>query len=175
MYWEDVPGDASTLIYLAKADAFAAAARCVSRILAPPSVWREAVVEGERIGAAEVPRIRAAAENGFLAHVELAPDDERAAGEIATVHRLGLGESEVLALARTGMRAIVDEGRAQRVAESLGIVTASTLFLPVLGVRRGAMSAEEAIRVLRQVAVVVGARAEAVFEIERHIEERYGN
>ncbi|MGH3024845.1 MAG: hypothetical protein ACRDLR_00140 [Gaiellaceae bacterium] len=175
MDWEDPPGDASTLIYLAKADGFTFAARCVDWIVVPPSVWREAVVDGERIGAPEVPLIREAEQHAFLSRVSLGATEQRDADEIATGNRLGLGESEVLALGRAKKTAIVDEGRAARVAESLGILTVSTLFLPVLGVRRRSMRNTEAVAFLHRLAIVAGARAEVVFEIEQHIREHHGD
>lgn len=163
------PGDASTLIYLAKANALADAAKCVAVIFVPPSVWQEAVEAGERIGAVDVPHLRAAAERGFLQRVELADDVRALSDTIARDHRLGRGESEVLALGAQSGRAIVDEGRASRVAEALGIASVSTLFLPVLGRRSGALGEREAIALLHRLAVVTGARAEAVFTVEERI------
>jgi predicted nucleic acid-binding protein len=163
---DEVPGDASTLIYLAKADAFEAAASCVPTILVSPGVWRESVEAGEELGYPDVPRIRTAEATGSVRRVELSTIEAAAAGTIASHHRLGLGESEVLALARTGRRALVDEGRAARAARALGIVPISTLFLPVLGRRRGELGASGAIELLRRLAIVTGARAEVVFAIE---------
>jgi predicted nucleic acid-binding protein len=166
---EGIPGDASILIYLAQADAFEAAARCVGSILVPPSVWREAGDDGERIGAVEVPRIRAAAEAGSLRRVELSEREEALAAAIAGSGRLGSGESEVIALATRGGQAIVDEGRAARVAEARGITVVSTLFLPVIGRRAGVLQEREAIDFLRRLAVVIGPRAEVVYTIEQHL------
>lgn len=166
---EGVAGDASTLIYLAKADAFETAAKVVSPILVPPAVWREAVEEGERIGAADVPRIQEAAEEGFIVRLELPSKEGALSASIATQYRLGLGESEVLALAMRTGRAIVDEGRASRVAHELGIAATSTLFLPLLGRRSGTLERDEAIELLRRLAIVTGASADAVFAIEQHL------
>src|SRR6266540_1500479 len=132
----EVPGDASTLIYLAKADAFTEASTCIRTILVTPAVWREAVEEGERIGAPEVGRIRAAQERGLLRRVALSPDAE---------------------------------GRASRVARSLGIRTLSTLFLPVMGHRKRELTQQEATELLRRLAVAANASAEAVLAIERHL------
>src|SRR6266508_1400575 len=95
---EEAPADASTLIYIAKADAFVEVAQCVQTLLVPPAVWREAVAEGERAGAAEVPRIRAAQGLGVLERVQLSQADQRLAATIAAENRLGSGESEVLAI-----------------------------------------------------------------------------
>jgi predicted nucleic acid-binding protein len=166
---EGIPGDASILIYLAKADAFQVAHSCVGTILVPPSVWREAVDEGERIGAVEVPRIRTAAEAGWLRRVELSEREEVLAATIAGVDRLGVGESEVIALAGRGGWAILDEGRAARVAEARGIKVVSTLFLPVVGRRARTLEEDEAIDLLRRLAVVIGPRAEVVYAIEQHL------
>jgi predicted nucleic acid-binding protein len=163
---DDVPADASTLIYLAKADAFEAAALCVPGILVPPSVWREAVDEGERIGALEVPRIRGAA---AIRRVELSGAERALAKTLAAEHRLGSGESEVLALARPIRQAIIDEGRAARVAKALGIVPFSTLFLPVLGRRADTLGREDAVALLHRLAIVTGARADVVFVIEQEL------
>jgi predicted nucleic acid-binding protein len=166
---EELPTDASTLIYLAKADTFAEAEACVGRMAVPPSVWREAVDAGERLGYPDVPRIRAAEQVRILGRVELTASQQDVAAAIAAEHRLGVGESEVLALATSGGRALVDEGRAARAAHALGIVPVSTLFLPVLGRRRRALSTREATDLLRKLAIVTGARAEVVFELELHI------
>src|SRR5207342_3321411 len=130
---EDTPVDASTIIYIAKADAFEDVGRVISTLLVPAAVWREAVVEGERIGAFEVPRIRAAEVAGVIKRVELSAAEQRAAQGIADEHGLGKGESEVLAVAQRLGRAVVDEGRASRVAHLLGVSAVSTLLLPVVG------------------------------------------
>lgn len=166
---EELPGDASTLIYLAKADAFDAASSCISSILVPPAVWREAVEAGERLAYPDVPRIREAEANGWLRRIDLDDEDQSLAGTIAVEHRLGSGESEVLAVGQTTGRALVDEGRAARAARALGIVPVSTLFLPVLGNRSGHLDETSALVLLRKLAIVTGARAEAVFAIEEHL------
>lgn len=171
MQQQELPGDASTLIYLAKADAFADARNCIDGILVPPSVWREAVEDAERLSYPDVPRIRSAADDGFVSRVELDDAARALAGTIATEHRLGVGESEVLALGRDAGRALLDDGRAARVASALGIVPVSTLFLPVLGCRCGGLDRVAAIGFLRRLAIVTGARAETVYEIETFIEE----
>lgn len=166
----ELPGDASTLIYLAKADAFDDAQNCVDSILVPPGVWREAVEDAELLSYPDVPRIRAAASAGFVLPIQLEADDQDLAASIATEHRLGVGESEVLALGIDRGRALVDDGRAARVAAALGVVPISTLFLPVLG-RRRTLSATAAKALLRKLAIVTSARAETVYEIESAIDE----
>jgi predicted nucleic acid-binding protein len=168
---EAYPADASSLIYIAKADAFEEIMRCIDGIGVPPGVWREAVDAGDEIEAAEVPRIRDAEARGWLQRLSLTEEQVALAASIASEHRLGGGESEVLALANPGTRAIVDEGRAARVARSLRVTPVSTLFLPILGRERGEFSPNEAIALLRRLAVPTGASAEAVYAIEDHLME----
>jgi hypothetical protein len=165
---QEVPADASSVIYLAKADAFGLAGHVARPILVPPSVWREAVVAGQEVGAPEVPRILVAEREGLLQRVELAESELRLAGTIATQHRLGSGESEVLAITPIGGRAILDEGRATRVARSRGVVPISTVFLPV-GFAAGDLDAEQARELLRNIASVVGIRADVSLALERQL------
>lgn len=169
MYPGELPCDASTLIYLAKADAFSEAVRCVGPLVVTPSVWREAVEEGERIGAPEVPRIREAEMEGLLHRVDLDETEQKLAESLAVEQRLGAGESEVLALATTTGQAVIDEGRASRVAEAVGITPVSTLFLPLVGRQQRALQTREALALLRRLAVVTGARAEVVFRLESEL------
>jgi hypothetical protein len=165
----EVPADASSLIYFAKADAFELAGRVARPILVPPSVWRDAVIAGQDVGAPEVPRILLAQREELLRRVELAESELGLAGTIATQHRLGLGESEVLAIAPIGGRAILDEGRATRVARSRGVVPISTVFLPVVGFAAGDLDAEQARELLRNIASVVGIRADVSLALERQL------
>ena len=163
----ELPTDASSLICIAKCDAFVEIAPCVETMLVPPSVWAEAVEAGERIGAAEVSEIRAAEAAGSVRRIGLDAQQTRLARALANSERLGKGESEVLALGRQDGRCIVDEGRASRVAASMGIAAVPTLLLPVIGYREGRMDLAEAFGLVRRLAVVAGARAEVVFAIEQ--------
>jgi predicted nucleic acid-binding protein len=168
--FRNVPADASSLIYLAKADAFELAGRCVESIVVPPVVWVEAIEAGREKGASEVSRIEAAHKSGFLQRAELSGDQQTFAGRVRSEHRLGHGESEVLALGWSSSLVLIDEGRAGKVARALGINALSTLFLPVLGTRRGSIPRGVALRFLQELAVVTGARAEAVLRIQQEIE-----
>src|SRR5262245_47953603 len=123
---EELPADASCLIYLARIDGFARAARCVDALLVGPAVWREAVEDGERFGYEDAQRIRDAEERGFVRKVALDAENSVLAGDLATNWRLGLGESEALALGRERRRAVVDDGRAAKVAVTVGIEPIST-------------------------------------------------
>ena len=168
----EVPADASSLIYLAKADAFELAGRVVKPILVSPSVWREAVVAGEEVGAAEVPRILAAEERGVLKRIELAESESSRATGIGAQHRLGSGESEVLAVTPLGQWAIVDEGRATRVARALGLIPVSTLFLPLVGRRGGDLDLDLALELFHRIAAVIGVRSDVSLALEQELRRR---
>lgn len=166
----EAPADASTLIYLGKASAFPLAMSCVRGLLTPPAVWDEAVVAGQAGGHEEVRAIVEAEESGFVRRTELDRRLRRTSSQIRSHYGLGMGESEVIAAAQPSGLAILDEGRASRVAESLGLRVVSTLFLPVLALGEG-VAASEAKAVLRRLAEVTGARADLLILIEQEIEE----
>lgn len=168
---EELLADATCLIYIAKLDAFDRAARCMPRLLVAPAVWREAVVDGERFGYTDAHRIRTAAEMDIVRRVLPDEETQSRAAALAATWRLGQGECETLAVARRLGRALVDDGRAARVAEAIGVEPISTLFLPALGAMRG-MDNTMAIDFLRRLAVVANARAETVFTIEEFIRSR---
>lgn len=170
---EESPADASTLIYIAKADSFIDVAKCVRRLLIPPAVWREAVVEGERSGAPEVARIHAAEGAGFLERIELSEEEQRQSARVAVENRLGVGESEVLALGQSLGHVVIDEGRASRVARAFGLMALSTLLLPVIGRRSGRLAAADATALLRRLAAVTGARSDVVQRIEEELTKEH--
>jgi len=169
---EEIPVDATTLIYLGKADAFGEAVRAVRTFVASPAVWREAVDDAPERYIGDVRKIRAAEQEGAVKQVALGDRDRALASTIRANHRLGQGESEALALAHRRKYAIVDEGRATRVARALGLIPYSTLFLPVLAYDVGELDKAEAKALFRRLAVVAGARAEVVVAIEEYLEEK---
>ena len=163
------PGDTSSLIYLAKADAFSETA-FLGPIGCPPSVWREAVDQGRLAGAADVLTIERAEKRGQIRRIDLDTRTRSRAKQIAAARGLGAGESEVIALARVGHPVLVDEGKATRVAMDLGIAPISVLTLPVVGVWIRAMDVEEATELLHRLAVPTSAKSRTVTEIEQTLE-----
>jgi hypothetical protein len=136
------------------------------RLLVSPGVWREAVEDGEAAGYADAGAIREPERIGRLRRQNLTTGQEERASVIASTHRLGIGESEALAVAEPGGRLLVDDGRATRVAQALGLVPLSTLFLPVLAVRAGGMRRADALARRRSIASAANARAETVIALE---------
>lgn len=166
------PADASTLIYLAKADAVGLAARCIGTLEVPPSAWREAAEARQEKYQQEVGRMRLGEQSGFLRRVPLTERIKRRAGEIAFRYHLGAGESEVLALGDPGSHVILDETRALRVAEELGLAPIRTLRIPLLGVSQGRLSGHAAMDMFHRLAVESNARTEIVVRLE-HSLRRY--
>lgn len=162
--------DSSSLIYMAKADAFETVATFVDELIAPPAVWREAVETGERKGFRDAAAIREAERRGWLRRIELGDDDRRVAGDLATRYRLGQGESEVLVAAQTSAGALVDETRATRIAEHLGIRAVATIYLPLLGRKLGALDLVESRELLHRIASVATLGASSLLAIEQELE-----
>ena len=61
---------------------------------------------------------------------------------------------------------LVDDLRAVRVATALGLEPISTLVLPVLGRLAGRLEVEEAVELVRRLAMPIRASAAAVYAIE---------
>jgi predicted nucleic acid-binding protein len=169
---EGAPADASSLIYLAKADAFPALAPVVGSLLAPPEVWFEAVEEGERIGAPEVPRIHEARELGLLDRVSL-DASERRQGDRLREQGLGRDECEVLAIGARTQTVVIDEGRGSRIARARGLEPISTLQLVVLAFRRGSLDARRAHELARELAGVMNVTAEVFTAIGRRLSDEW--
>ncbi len=165
----EIPADASSMIYVAKANAVELLHRVFPRVDVPPAVWREAVIRGEEKGAPEVIRIRQAERRAWLRQTTLTPAQHRASRSLAAASRLGEGESQVIAVTRPGQRCILDDKRAVRVARNRGIRPISTLLVPVIGWRRNLINADEAVRLVRLLGVASGALAETTLVLEEEI------
>ncbi len=167
----DALADASGLIYLAEADALGEARAIVGVMGVAPAVWSEVMAAGRRKGPRDVEIVRRALDDGLLRPIELDPADERAALSLAERYRLGRGESQVLVCGRKDDRIVMDDVRAARVARGLGFVPVATATLPVLGVRRQVLGVNEALRLLRRLASVIGIRADVLIQLEAAIQE----
>ncbi len=73
-----------------------------------------------------------------------------------------------MALKRGGT-AVIDEGKATRVAQALGVRSVSTLFVPIIGFRKATLDRKGAEELLKTLAVVTGAKAETLIELSGHL------
>lgn len=167
-----VPADASSLIYLAKADAFREAHSSVGMLLAPPAVWQEAVEAGIDKGIADPQRILSAQSAGWVRATPIGAQREHTARVLARQYRLGRGETQVLAMGKRATRVLIDDLRAVRVAVALGFTPVSTVLLPVLGVRERGLSRQVAMDMLRRLAAVVTLPAQQLQRLEAMLGER---
>lgn len=167
-----VPVDASSLIYLAKADAFREAHSSVGVLSAPPAVWREAVEAGIDKGIADPQRILSAQRAGWVRATPIGTQREQAARVLAGQYRLGHGESQVLVMGRRAARVVLDDRRAVRVAVALGYMPVSTVLLPVLGVRERGLSRQVAMDMLKRLAAVIALPALQLQRLEAMLGER---
>jgi predicted nucleic acid-binding protein len=168
---EELAADTSALIYVAKADAFDHLHTIGITLVVAPGVWQEAVVEGRRFGYADVARIEAAGQRGWLRRVPLPAGSFELSKIVAIEDRLGMGESQVIVLAGTAhVRAIIDDRRAARAARARGVVAFSTLALGMLA-RRAGMSLARSLDLTRALAVAAGTRADVLQAYERRIRE----
>jgi predicted nucleic acid-binding protein len=166
-----VPADASALIYIAKAGAFAEAVTILGSIEAPEAVWAEAVTSGQRRDIADTAIIVSAQEKGLVLRRSLSPTEDKAAHGLARTFGLGRGESQVLAIAGRGSRLLLDDRRAIRAAVALGLSPIATAALPAFGFREGRLEADPALAMLRRLGRVIALRAEILLTLEAVIRE----
>jgi predicted nucleic acid-binding protein len=164
--------DTSALIYLAKADAFREAYLSVGAMLIAPAVWQEAVEAGIRRGVTDPQVILGAQSAGWVRTVTIPSRVERTAHELAERHRIGQGESQVLAIAKRQTRVVIDDLRATRVAVALGYVPVPTVFVPIIGMRERGLPRQSATEMLRRLAGVVTLSAGQMARLETLLGER---
>jgi uncharacterized protein len=120
-----VLANATPLIALARCGLFDLLRLLYGRIVLPPAVYREVVIEGRgRPGAAES---EAAIVAGWIE--VLSPQDPEAVQRLQATFRLGDGESEVLALAqeRGATLVLIDEELGFRRADAMGVTVLRTV------------------------------------------------
>lgn len=146
------PADASSVIYLAKANGIGPATRCLGPLLITPSVWIEVIEFGERRGATDVDVVHAGLASGFIRRMSLDPKQADRARRIENEFGLGIGESEVLAVADPYRFVLLDERRATRTAHALGLVTVGTISIPAICARAGVLDQSAALDLLESIA-----------------------
>jgi predicted nucleic acid-binding protein len=159
------------LIYLAKANAFAEAHAVLGVLGIPPFVWKEAVDSGETRGLKDPAATRMALEQCHIRKLVLTPPQERAAWALGRDYRLGIGESQVIVMARRRARALLDDARAADVADSMGIQVVSTTDLPVLAVAKGPLDAGRALELLYRLAQSMTIPSDRILWLQTRIKE----
>jgi len=114
--------DASAFIALAKVGRLRLLPEACGWAGITPAVRREVVEEGRAAGAPEVRQIERAIEEQWIREVRLSVAEKKLARQMVTGARLGKGESESLALARSrNWTVVLDDKEARWLAETAGV------------------------------------------------------
>jgi predicted nucleic acid-binding protein len=159
--------DASPLIYFARIDAIQLAAKVLGEIQVPPAVFEESVTAGRAGGYADAEVIAEAIAAGWLQQLTLDSESSQIAAELGQLPSLGLGECETIAHAKCqGLRAVLEDRRARRVATDLGVSTLGCIDVLYLALIRRKIEVPEFRSLLRAYADVTGLDSAALFEHE---------
>lgn len=139
-----VVSNSSTLIWLAKAGLLDLLKE-LGEAHIPGSVYEEVVTRGLELGFGDALVVKQAVKEGWIRIVDLDTDMEFADLVSDGAKELHRGEAEALSLARsTGNMFIVDDSSARALASAFGVKARGTLYVLLLGLRRGLISEREA-------------------------------
>ena len=140
-----VVSNSSPLIWLAKAGLLDLL-RELGEVHIPRSVYEEVVVRGLELGFGDALVVKQAVNEGWIRVVDLDRDMEVIADLVSDgANELHKGEAEALSLARsTGNMFIADDSSARALASAFGVKARGTLYVLLLGLRKGLISQKEA-------------------------------
>jgi hypothetical protein len=93
-----------------------------TKVLIPPSVYREVITEGKRLKKSGVVVIESAIQSGWIESVVLSKDQKQKANKYRAIGEIGGGEAEVLALTQTRkLPVLIDDRSARELAGILGL------------------------------------------------------
>lgn len=142
------------------------------RVLIPPSVHEEVVVEGKRLRKAGAEEIEKAIQSGWIKVTALIRSQLSKAEAYRASGGIGRGEAEAMALARgRGLPVIVDDRYARGLAGTLGLELMGTAAVLLEAYWRGLMSKREFAESLRELGKVMWLSPEVVAELLRLAEE----
>ncbi|OYR85713.1 DUF3368 domain-containing protein [Halorubrum distributum] len=136
--------DATTLIYLAKADWIGVVEALDEPQVVPEAVYREVVTTGVKRGYDDARRIERTVENGLFDVVAVETDDSPVATRPA--RHPGLSDADVAVLVCADARdavAVMDESAGRSAAEVEGVETRGTAYLVLAAVKDGQLSKAE--------------------------------
>ncbi|EMA62239.1 hypothetical protein C470_06091 [Halorubrum distributum JCM 13561] len=136
--------DATTLIYLAKADWIGVVEALDEPQVVPEAVYREVVTTGVKRGYDDARRVERTVEDGLVDVVAVETDDSAVATRLA--RHPGLSDADVAVLACADARdavAVMDESAGRSAAEVEGVETRGTAYLVLAAVKDGQLSKAE--------------------------------
>ncbi len=142
------------------------------RVLIPPSVHDEVVVEGKRLRKAGVEEIEKATQSGWIKVIALTRSQLSEAEAYRASGGIGRGEAEALALARgRGLPVILDDRYARGLAGTLGLEFMGTAAVLLEAHWRGLLSKRDFAESLRELSKVMWLSPEVVAELLRLAEK----
>lgn len=131
----EVVSDATVLIFLGKLNALDWLAEAYSRVLIPPTVHEEVVVQGKELGARDATLVEDAVDDGWIVVREPETNEQIAK------YGLEAGETSALALAdeRGHEEVLADEESVREVARLLGLRPKGTLSFLFTAITNGAI------------------------------------
>lgn len=136
--------NSTPLIYLARAGGLRLLTNF--RAVIDSYVYEEVVLKGLRKGLRDAELIKDQVDAGKIELVDI----NKSLKALSELLKIGYGEASAMMLVREGHAdfAIIDDKYARNVAKSYGIEVHGTLFLILMGIKRGIMGKKEAIDLL---------------------------
>ncbi len=160
--------DASPLIALAKIGRLALLKDVYGEVIIGPRVKREVVERGRPVDASGVKQMEAALEAGWIHEVRPSAAEERLVQQFLRGTRLGEGEAESLALARSRkLMAVLDDKEARAMAEATGVQHVGTAGVLLAAFVKGQLSYDELGEAVRDLGTVLWLSPDVVAEILR--------
>lgn len=168
-----IVADSTLLIGLARIGRLGLLKELYGRVLVPPSVHEEVVMEGKRLGKAGAEEIERAVQAGWVKTATLTRGQMRRAEAYRASGGIGKGEAEAVALAEgRGLAVIVDDRYARRLAGTVGLELMGTAAVLLEAHWQGFLSKTEFAGSLRELGRVTWLSPEVVAELLRLAEER---
>jgi len=141
-------------------------------VLISPSVRVECVDRGREMGATDVLEIEDGIRQGWIQPVHLSRDEMQDARRLIDRARIGLGEAEVLVLAKNrNALAVLDDKEARAIAKSWNLEYTGTVMVLYEAFEKGLISYEELVEDLAKLTRIMWISTEVITEIIRRARE----
>ena len=152
--------DASALIALGKVEKVQFLTHLYGEVWITPWVWDAAVTKGKAMGARDAAYLERAVSELSLRRMEIGPKEQQHAARLVHQAGIGLGEAEVLAVAKERRAtAILDDKGARAVAVGLGVVHIGTLGVVYSAYAKGMVTRRELMGLLEDLGRVLDRKS----------------
>ncbi len=162
----------SPVIILAKIKRLRLLKELYETMLMPPSVKMECIDSGRGVGATDVPEIEDGIKQGWIQPVNLDKEEMKGAKGLTDRARIGLGEAEALALAKSRNALVVlDDKEARVIAKSWNLEYTSTLMVLYEAFEKGLISYDELVEDLAKLTRIMWISTDVITDIIRRARE----